>query len=97
MAKRSAAPTIDLDSYGSLRAQVQRRLAHLTLEQRRLQDVLALLPLEGDEESAIPSARLVPDPGPERIPAPRRRSWSPEAREAQRKRMKAHWRKKRSS
>lgn len=93
MAKRTTATSID-DFDSTLRAHITNRLAQVGLEQDRLREMLALLPANGGPP--IPVVPLVPAPGPETLPTPRRRSWSPEAREAQRRRMKAHWRKQKA-
>jgi hypothetical protein len=74
---------------------VTNRLAQLALEQDRLKEVLNLLvlPAPGSPDWNG-KAPLSPNPSEPRetLPTPKRRTWSPEAREAQRKRMKAHWR-----
>jgi len=89
--------------YDVWRTQIVHRLSLLAVEQERLRVLLSAL--EGpvlvspvSNGNSRPSGTpLVPEPGPERIPKPARRSWSPEAREAQRKRMKAFHRKRKAS
>lgn len=86
--------------YARMRAQLTQRLSLVLVEQERLQEMLAHLPTPGSPDwngkTPKPASPLVPESGREEIPTPKRRGWSPEAREAQRKRMKAHWRKQKA-
>jgi hypothetical protein len=98
MAKRTTSSNgtdLTVGTDHELRTLITRRLAQLTAEQTRLREMLGLLAPE--EEPAKLDRPLVPEPAHEIIPSPRRRTWSPEAREAQRKRMKAHWRKQKAA
>lgn len=102
MAKHTTAPPDGPSDtfYLTMRAQLTQRLTLVLREQERLQELLAQLPTPGSPDwngkTQKPASPLVPESGREEIPTPKRRGWSPEAREAQRRRMKAHWRKQKA-
>ncbi len=96
MAASKANARSESSIYASLRAQVTTHLDALAIEQERLREVLRLMSAGQNGRVKVASAPLVPEPI-ETLPAPRRRTWSPAAREAQRKRMKAHWRKQKAA